>query len=1322
MAEQKWTDEQKEIIDSRRQELLVSAAAGSGKTAVLVERIYGRVMDKDHPVDIDRFVVVTFTKAAAAEMKERLKSRMERALSEPGLDREDKERLKRQLRLIPTANISTVHSFCNFIIGQYFHRIGLDPSYTQGTEEELTLIKNKVIDELLEKKYDEQDEGFLGLADLRALNRSDESLSEWILDMYEKSVSEPFPDVTFDMWESEASKPFDDASVILDELIKREYHMVSALNKSLDDIKKNHSGVDIKYDNTMLLMGADIAKITSVCKDYIDNKVTATACYGDIESVLRTAEYKDLAKSCPALTDNEAVDSVKKAAKERKIKAWKLLDSIRKQLFKDREDIFFQSLDKHEEDRKMMKNTLCALIALTKEFSTAYSEAKRECGIVDFSDLEQFALQILFDKDEKTGVRTRSDVARELSDYFEEIMIDEYQDSNRIQDTILWSVSKCEDDDSLMPWESFASNRFMVGDIKQSIYRFRNACPELFEHKMKAFSQEKEAAHRRIDLHKNFRSREIVIDSVNEVFKDIMHDDIGGVVYDKDAYLNLGLEIPDPLGISEASEPADDDDPTSRDSAEMPVADKVYLYEVKADLRRTGLSKDGAAAYAIAQKIEEMVHGDKPLYIYDKDNYRRVSYRDIVILTRALKPIAYEYMDVFRLMGIPFVTDLNQGFYGSREVSLILNMLNIVDNPGQDIPLAAVLLSPMFGFSEDELSLIRSIKRSGDLIEALREYRCLSDVHKIDIDIDLGKKVDSFIALLESLRADMSFVPAADIAGRIYRETGIYNYFEKMFDGDRRCANLDYLMHLITGSAGSEISLHTFVEHMAELAETKADMGEAMVHGEDEDVVRLMSVHKSKGLEFPVVILTRTESEGRRSDAGRWLYDSDFGVGGYADDIERGIEKKTLIWHLIHRKNSEDDLGEILRLLYVALTRARDQLILVSVNRDEEMSAETDYFHRLKMKSFISMIEPAVAADKMHRVFVRETVEYTDEGDVPVPVISSVYSDGKESRADTCLSAINASADELESEVSAKDEHVIKEGLSGHDITGERLNNQKDSDTYDNYNTVVYPTKVSVSELKKASMMSEDETESVADLISAEGEEESVDAAGEVEITDKVQVEGTAEDKPAFKWRDKEADLPLFMRESKEKEYTAAERGTITHHIMATIDFTAFADMGSASDDGWSDRLTGELDLLVEREYLPKEERHVADESAIIAFFKSGLGQRMIAAAAKGVLHREQQFTLSVPLTDVYPEAVDEPEDTTVMVQGVIDAFFEEGDGVVLMDYKTDRVTKKAGAETLAERYTTQLDWYRRALTTTLGSPVKEAWIYSFYIGKEIAV
>ncbi|MBQ7201426.1 MAG: UvrD-helicase domain-containing protein, partial [Eubacterium sp.] len=651
MAERRWTTEQEAVIDSRGQELLVSAAAGSGKTSVLVERIYSRVMDRKHPVDIDRFVVVTFTKAAAAEMKERLKSRMEKALSGQDLQRDEKDRLKRQLRLIPTANISTVHSFCNYIIGQYFHRIGLDPSYTQGTEEELTLIKNRVMDKLLEDKYSEADDDFMRLAGLRALNRSDVALSEWVLGMYERSVGEPFPDIAFDMWESEADKPIDDDSEILKEVINREYRMASALLQSLEPVENAFIGIDKKYDDTMAMMKADITGIKDACEAFSDKNITATICYDNIESILRTADYPDLAKSAPKLTEKEAADPVKKENKEKKITVWRQLNSIRSQLFSDRDEMFFQCVDKHEEDRKTMKETLHSLIMLTKEFSAAYSEAKRELGVVDFSDLEQFALQILFDRDEETGARTRSEVARELSEYFEEIMIDEYQDSNRIQDTILWSVSKCEEKDGLMPWESFASNRFMVGDIKQSIYRFRNACPELFEEKLKAFSQEKDAPHRRIDLHKNFRSADIVIDSTNEVFKAVMHDDIGGVVYDEDALLHRGREIPEEsAGGASSAEHVGRGVSSGSVSSDLPVAEKVYLYDVKADLDRIGLSKDGAAAYAIAQKIEEIVHGDSPIYIFDEDRYRRVSYRDIVILTRALKPIAYEYMDVFRLV------------------------------------------------------------------------------------------------------------------------------------------------------------------------------------------------------------------------------------------------------------------------------------------------------------------------------------------------------------------------------------------------------------------------------------------------------------------------------------------------------------------------------------------------------------------------------------------------------------------------------------------------------------------------------------------------
>ena len=1297
MAERKWTEDQKKILNSRGQELLVSAAAGSGKTAVLVERIYGRVMDKSHPVDIDRFVVVTFTKAAATEMKDRLKTRIEKALNSPETPAGEKERLRRQLRLIPTANISTVHSFCNFIIGQYFHRIGLDPSYTQGTEEELALIKNRVMDELLEEKYAAPDKSFKRLIDLRAMNRSDDALSTWIYEMYKKSVSEPFPDVAFDEWERKAGlKINDDASEVLAEIILREQSMAGALYNTVIGMAGKYAGVDKKYDTTMDQMKTAAKKLKTIAADFVNDNKTAKVCYGEMMLVLQGLTFDDLAKTVPKITDKEKTDPVKLAAKEKKIKVWKLLDPIRSQFFSDRDEIFFQSLDKHDKDRESMKEALLSLMKLTKEFAEAFRLAKRELGIVDFSDLEQFALQILFDKDEKTGRRTRSEVARELSEYFEEIMIDEYQDSNRIQDTILWSVSKCEEDANLMPWDSFASNRFMVGDIKQSIYRFRNACPELFEEKMKSFSIDDDAPHRRIDLHMNFRSRGIVIDSTNDVFKDIMHEDIGGVSYDKDVYLHQGLKITAP-------------------PKGTPVPEKVYLYDVNADFGKTGLTKEGAAAYAIAEKIEEMVHGNKPLYIEDEDGYRRVSYRDIVILTRALKPIAYEYMDVFNHMGIPLVTELNQGFYGSREVSVVLNMLNIVDNPKQDIPLATVLLSPMFGFSEDELGFIKQVKRRSNLYDSMSVYLYLyklesgeidtveteedkeseeaeavetgedkeSGNKKLEPDEKLAKKIDVFMTFLKKLRSDASFVPASDITERIYRETGIYDYFACMPDGDRRCANLDYLMHLITeGAAGT--MLHDFVVHMSELAETQADMGEAMVHGEGEDVVRLMSVHKSKGLEFPVVILTRTESEGKASDSGRWLYDSEFGVGGFADDIAKGIEKKTLIWYLIHRRNAEDDLGEILRLLYVALTRARDQLILISVNKDEDMSSETDYYHRLRMKSFASMVEPAVAADTSGDMFVREDIDYSDVSKLPAGKV--VTQDGEDSDTSEEYNTGIYRADEPEGAPASRR---------------------------------VYPSKVSVSELKLAHMEAEDgeydgTLQMYEDADEEQADEEEAETAGS-------RKEASALGKPVFKKRNEE-ELPPFMRDSKEKAYTAAEKGTITHHIMATIDFTAFDGMDAADEAGWSDKLSAELDLLVDKGYLPEEERHVADEAAIVAFFRNELGQRMIAAAGRGQLHREQPFTLSLPVAEVFPEAKDEPEDTTVLVQGIIDGYFEEDGSIVLMDYKTDKVTKKDGAETLKGRYATQLVWYQKALETTLGENVTEKFLYSFSMKKEVIV
>ncbi|MEE3467368.1 MAG: UvrD-helicase domain-containing protein [Eubacterium sp.] len=1250
-----WTSEQREVISSRDQELLVSAAAGSGKTAVLVERIYSRLIDKDNPVDVDRFVVVTFTKSAAAEMKDRLRERIEEALADEETTPEQKRILRRQARLIPGAHISTVHSFCNYIIGQYFYRIGLDPACKEAEETDLKLLKNEVLDALLEREYEAGEEDFDRLASLRSLNKNDAALKTWILDMYAHAFCEPFPDLTMAEWEKQISLPLDDEdSVYLPALIRYVTSQAEEIEVSTKQIWDRYAAGFTKKNDAKTpteIIGAAHSLVT-IGTSFAAGERDAAKAYEDMRLVLAGMDLKGLPQK-----------ATKKEGSEMRDLAIEAIIPIREKMEKTfREKYFGNTLKEHERERQAMAETTLAVIRLTKAFAEDYAAAKREREIIDFNDLEQFALQILYDKDEESGERTRSEVARELSEYFCEVMIDEYQDSNRVQDTILWSITKSDDSEESgkPPWECTGKNRFMVGDIKQSIYRFRHACPELFRQKMEFFSHDKKAPCRRIDLHKNFRSREIIIDSTNAVFDRVMKKDIGGVEYDADARLALGLNVPEP-------------------GEGQPVPTVVYEDRIPYRSGWGSQEKNNAEAYHIACRIRDMVIGNNPLYIADKNGeYHRVRYRDIVILSRAVSGCAYTYAKVFEREDIPFVTELSKGFYDARETSLMIQLLQIIDNPRQDIPLAGVLASPLFGMGEERLSEVRIAHPQGELIDALRSY----EEEKRGTDSKTAACLTHFFEVLDALRAEAPYVTLSTLVEDIFEKTGIYEMFKWDEDGERRLANLDYFLHIVMQfEKGSRHGVHAFVEHLSDVLENEIDSGEAGSIGENEDAVRLMSIHKSKGLEFPVVFLTRAGSKPKGADVDRFVYDADLGVGGYMDDMENGWTKPTLIWNLIHNKNVEDEQGEAFRLLYVAMTRARDQLILVHAEKDEVKPRSTDYEGRMRMLTPMDMIRPAILADPGEKLF--------------------------------CLREITGDLHEYWSEIEKTWRNTLNSSSRRENIF----------DTSETYNTDIKgvleeksagapPVRMSVSELKLASMeMWEEQTGTRLEL--AEGK---AAGAGNTSADDAGGV--TPE------------DLPSFMKETRHT-YTGAERGTIYHQVMATIDFAGLAEMLSADGSGdgatgaadetvWTDAVERALDRVITDKHLRSEERSVIDSGRLVTFFRSELGQRMIRAAGAGKLKREQPFVIHKKASEIDAKKYAHYPDTPVMIQGIIDGYFEEEDGIVLMDYKTDTIPSDK-PYMLTERYRVQMKLYREALERLLdGKQVKECFLYSFHLGKSI--
>lgn len=1186
MAEIKWTEEQKRIIDARDADILVSAAAGSGKTAVLVERILERILDKDNPADVDRFVVVTYTRAAAAQMKQRLQKRLMKILEKHPGDMH----LQRQVSLVSSAHISTVHSFCGYVIQNYFHRIGLDPSYRQGTESELALLRSEVAEAILEEEYTEGAEDFIAFAGLSMFNRSDEAMAGMIFQLYDQAMSEPFPEEWFDHVEQ----------------------MLSV--RSEEEWEKSPLVQALLADTRRLLMGMKQEKeeLLSVCQEadgpyYFEKQLTELSELLDV--LLSCQTYSSLQRELSnmkfSIMRGKKDDTVDEEKKQFVADGRNLCKEELKAL---QEELYAAGVDGQLADLAKMAPPLLTLLRLTRRFLLAYGEAKRERNIVDFNDLEQLALAILYDEDDGGG-RKRSAAAEELSDYFVEIMIDEYQDSNRVQDTILYAVSH-DGRDGVFP------NLFMVGDVKQSIYRFRNACPELFSEKLASYTGQEGARQLRIDLHQNFRSRRTVLDGVNVVFDKVMKPDIGGVDYDADARLQAGKVYPETDGITAGS---------------------IDLY-VLTDSKE--MEWEGRQA---AMCIREMRNGNNPLLVLGEKGYRPVEYRDIVILVRSVRTMGQPVFEALSEAGIPVVMEHTQGFFETREISLMAAMLQVLDNPRQDIPLAAVLASPMFGFEEEELAAIRLQARDKDLYGSLLAVQEDTGV----LETGTGQKVADFVKVLSVLREKIPYVTVTELIEDIYRETGIYETVMMMSDGAQRTANMDFLMELAREFDETAYhGLYQFVRYINRIREQKEEMGEVNIVGEGEDAVRIMTMHKSKGLEFPVCILMGLGRDlTRKRSRSPVTVHPELGIASAIWNTEKHTKKNNLFCSALSRVKAREDLGEELRVLYVAMTRAGEKLILIGSAEEKNLvCGRMNYLRRSRMKSYLDMLLPAVLSgcSYFHSEFI-----------------------SKENLLEEAVSDI------VEERVSVEALYNFDTGIC-YDEEIRRLLERMDSVSAEDAQAL--PVKVSVSDLKKMSMEEPEGTASTLDVFTAE----------------------------------EEMPVPSFMAEEKEEGMRqGAAYGTIWHQVMASIDFAKTHTEGEIKEA---------VEELVKQGKLRPEETSVLHYGRLKRFFLSKLGEKMREAAALGRLCREQPFVIHCPASQVFPGRT---ETAPVLVQGIIDAYYENEDGIVLVDYKTDAI-REGEERKLAERYATQMAFYKEALETMLDRPVRACVLYSFSLGRAI--
>ena len=1284
-----WTTEQQQVIDLRNRNILVSAAAGSGKTAVLVERIVKIITDKNHPVDIDHLLIVTFTNAAAAEMRERIGNAIEKALDEqPG-----NEHLLRQLTLIHNAQITTIDSFCLYVVRNHFHEIDLEPNFRIGDEGELKLLREDVLGRVLEQNYEEPSEAFSDFVEGYASGRTDVALNEMILQLYEFSRSYPWPEKWLDSfvgaYRIETREELDRAEWLapLTENICFVLKDCEQLLKQALAITQQDDGPDMyeKAVQSDLEKYDGLSRLTSFC---------------ELSGALSDIKYDRLASSRGFEGDPDKLELVKSLREQAK--------DVVKKLCKQ---YFFCSPEMMIEQLERTEPMLEEVVRLTKQFADEFAAAKRRKNLVDFHDVEHFALQILVDEETEKAKKT----AEEFRDTFEEIMIDEYQDSNEVQETLLRSISREERGEN---------NIFMVGDVKQSIYRFRLARPELFMKKYDSYSLE-ESTTQRIDLHKNFRSREEVLTCTNDIFYKIMARSLGNVEYDAEAALYPGASYP----AIEMKKTAGKEE-TAEEQTKQSIADftpEILLADSNDELLEDTEFSDKKTLEA---KIvaEDIRHLTKTQPVTDKatGELRAARYSDIVILLRSLSGWADSLVEVLNGNGIPAHTVSSTGYFSTVEVQTVLSMLRLLDNPRQDIPMAAVLRSPMAGLTDEELAVLRLEDGSVPFHEAVLELaeglyeedgqkeisdseadseadqkqgRNADEKTENHIEITAHRKLLKFYKKYKQLRQLVPDTPIHELIEIILRETGYGHYVAAMPAGNRRTANLNMLLEKAAAyEKTSYKGLFHFVRYIDELQKYDVDFGEADMVGENEDVVRIMSIHKSKGLEFPIVIVSGMGKNFNKQDTrSKMVLHPELGIGLDYMDGKKRIKSPTIAKKAIAKQIDLENLGEELRVLYVALTRAKEKLILTGTLKDAPE----------KLEFFRQQANLSKAADRPLSYLTREGASgYLDW---ILPAVLS-YGDKYPVRI---VEAAELVLDEVENQLEQNEDLTERiEEIEAADTQLVGQLKQRFSQRYPYQTDILRKNKYSVSELKHRAMREKFEAE----------QEETIPAFLEEPVT---------------------PTIPLFIqREESVEQETAnrgALRGTAVHRVMECYDFASEKSVHE------------QMEAMEKEEKITADMRALVREQTVADFVSSETGKRMALAQRGGALYREKPFVMGFTeeelerygfgagaqmieneaqtenaQQEIMSENVSQEnhmhEEDLTLIQGIIDVFWIEDDGITVLDYKTDRVDT---AQELIDRYATQLKLYADALERVFATrklKVKEILIYSFRLEKLISI
>jgi ATP-dependent helicase/nuclease subunit A len=1288
-----WTDDQWDAISIHGHDMLVAAAAGSGKTAVLVERIIRRISDEYEPVDVDRLLVATFTNAAAAEMRHRISEALEKELERnPGSDH-----VRRQLALLGRASITTLHSFCLEVIRTHYQRVGLDPGFRIANETESDLMRQDLIEELFEEQYGEatEDSDFWKLAEWFSGEKSDDALYRLVQRLYDESRSHPWPDKwlreTAAMFEREPGTPNPWIPGLLAS-VRMELEGIAAALHEATQLAERPGGptpylINLQED---LETVAYLQQVADYSWEHLYDSFQG-ASFGRLKPC-KGSEYDK--------TLQEQVKDLRSKAKD--------------QLADLAEELFARTPQQYDEELQVMAPLMSALVELVIEFGSRYQHAKQAKGLVDFGDLEHFCLQLLSNVDPISGEIGPSEIALGYRERYVEVLLDEYQDTNRVQETIVAFISR-----------ELPGNRFMVGDVKQSIYRFRLAEPGLFLEKYKNYATAGTVPGQRIDLARNFRSRSPVVNGVNYIFKHLMGETVGEIAYDDRAELKYGAEYyPDwsqttngteaiELLLIDRTEDADASDTREEADQEAAAADSATDGRTDDDQEAAEDGLDPAAearemetvqleARMIAAQISKLLGqtGAGIFQVFDKSagGQRNATYRDIVILLRATQQWSPILIEELRQQGIPAYAELNTGYFSAMEVEVVLSLLKVIDNPFQDIPLASVLRSPIVQLTTEQLALIRIASRQDSFYEAICRYAdepsgfsesSIESGLPQDVNLDpvLQNKLREFLRLLHGWRQEARQGALADLIWSLYRMTGFYDFVGGLPGGQQRQANLRALYDRARQyEATSFRGLFRFLRFVERMKDNGGDLGTARALGEQEDVVRIMSIHKSKGLEFPIVFVAAMSKRFNMRDLTEaFMVHKDLGFGPKFTDSAARISYPTLPWLAIRRKLRREMVAEEMRVLYVALTRAREKLYLLATIKgaDKLLHSWSRYVEHDRMllpdaavasaRSYMDWIGPALmrhpdgaalrnlagASSQLPAFLTNEASKW------------QVHLIRPESVAALTQAAVAVAIDEQRKQAVLQLEHVDEGKYWEFQVT------PKLAWKYPHKQASSLSSKTSVTELKRQS-------EHVR-LLERDSDEPSFP-------------EASAPAYPSILVR-----RPRFMEH---KKMNAAERGTVFHAVMQHIPLVGEP---SALDV----KIT--LDDMIQRELLTADQAKVVEPDVIIAFFRSSVGQRLLQSSE---VYREIPFSYGLPANEAYAasNAAGLGETDTVLLQGMIDCLFVEQDGLVLVDFKTDRLRDHgdAAVQAIGERHRHQIELYARAVETIWKRPVAGKYIYLF--------